>query len=113
MAPDNLPVRKSPSASPVTVFPTVSWPGERTFAVENEIQLVVHDAGAGFYIEEAKKNQGLGLVSMQERTHLVHGRFAVDSTPGKGTRVFAAVPFAAEKESAPETHKVDSAQEVA
>ena len=36
-------------------------------------------------------------MSMQERTNLVHGRFSVDSKPGKGTRIFAAVPFVAEK----------------
>ncbi len=72
------------------------------WAIEDEIQLVVRDAGAGFDVEEAKKNRGLGLVSMQERIHLVHGRFTVDSKPGKGTRIFAAVPFVPENESPPE-----------
>jgi hypothetical protein len=41
-------------------------------------------------------------VSMQERVNLVHGRFSVESKPGQGTRIFAAVPFAAENESSPE-----------
>jgi PAS domain S-box-containing protein len=72
------------------------------WAIEDEIQLVVRDAGAGFDVEEAKKNRGLGLVSMQERIHLVQGRFTVDSKPGKGTRIFAAVPFVPENESPPE-----------
>jgi signal transduction histidine kinase len=35
------------------------------YAIEEEIQLVVRDAGAGFDVEEAKRNRGLGLVSMQ------------------------------------------------
>jgi PAS domain S-box-containing protein len=86
------------------------------YAIEDEVQLVVRDGGAGFDFEEAKKNRGLGLVSMQERIHLVHGRFAVDSKPGKGTRVFAAVPFVAEEESSPEDaagKKAGSAQKVA
>jgi signal transduction histidine kinase len=61
--------------------------------------LVVRDGGAGFDVEEARKNRGLGLVSMQERINLVHGRFAVDSKPGRGTRIFAAVPFVSERES--------------
>jgi signal transduction histidine kinase len=65
--------------------------------VEEEIQLVVRDPGAGFNVEEARRNRGLGLVSMQERVHLVHGRFAVHSKPGEGTRVFAAVPFVPEE----------------
>jgi len=85
-------------------------------AIEEEVQLVVHDAGAGFDVEEAKKNRGLGLVSMQERIHLVHGRFAVDSRPGKGTRIFAAVPCVAENKSSPEDapgNKAGSAQQVA
>jgi PAS domain S-box-containing protein len=71
-------------------------------ATEEEVQLVVRDAGAGFDVEIAKKNRGLGLVSMQERVNLVHGRFSVESKPGQGTRVFAAVPFVAENESSPE-----------
>jgi signal transduction histidine kinase len=85
------------------------------WAVEGEIQLVVRDAGEGFDVEEAKKNRGLGLMSMQERIHLVHGRFAVDSKPGKGTRIFAAVPFVAENErsSEDEPGKRDSMREVA
>jgi PAS domain S-box-containing protein len=86
------------------------------YAIEDEIQLVVRDAGAGFDVEEAKKNRGLGLVSMQERIHLVHGRFAVDSKPGKGTRIFAAVPLVAENESLPEEaprRKAGTTQEVA
>jgi hypothetical protein len=53
---------------------------------------------------------------MQERIHLVEGRFAADSKPGKGTRIFAAVPFVVEKESSPEDapgKNAGSAQEVA
>jgi PAS domain S-box-containing protein len=86
------------------------------YAIEDEIQLVVRDDGAGFEVEEAKKNRGLGLVSMQERIHLVQGRFAVDSKPGKGTRIFAAVPFTAEDEGSSEDaagNKAGTAQEVA
>jgi hypothetical protein len=38
---------------------------------------------------------------MQERAHLVHGSFSVESKPGEGTRIFAAMPFVAEDESSP------------
>src|SRR5260370_30477470 len=62
-------------------------------AIEEEIQLVVHDAGAGFDVEEAKKNRGLGLVSMQERIHLVHARLPVASQSTEGTRIFAPARF--------------------
>jgi PAS domain S-box-containing protein len=86
------------------------------YAIEEEIQLVVRDRGAGFDVETAKRNRGLGLVSMQERIHLVQGRFAIDSKPGEGTRIFAAVPFVAEDESSPEDapgKKARRVQEVA
>jgi PAS domain S-box-containing protein len=98
----------------------VKYSGTNQFSValrgtEDEIQLAVWDAGAGFDVEEAK-NRGLGLVSMQERVHLVHGRFSVESKPGNGTRIFAAVPFVAENERSSEDvprKKTDSVQEVA
>ena len=60
------------------------------------VQLVVSDAGAGFDVEAAKMNRGLGLVSMQERVHLVHGTLSVESQPGKGTKILAVVPLADE-----------------
>ena len=66
--------------------------------VERAVELVVSDAGAGFDVEAAKKNRGLGLLSMQERIHLVNGTFSVESRPGLGTRIIAVVPFIAEKE---------------
>jgi PAS domain S-box-containing protein len=85
----------------------VKYSGTDQFSVDlsstgNQVQLVIQDAGAGFDIQEAKKNQGLGLVSMQERINLVHGSFSIESRPGKGTRIFATVPFVPENESAGE-----------
>jgi PAS domain S-box-containing protein len=71
-------------------------------ATKNLIQLVVYDEGKGFDVEAAKKNRGLGLVSMQERINLVNGTFSVESKPGKGTKISAAVPLVVEAESSPE-----------
>jgi signal transduction histidine kinase len=59
----------------------------------NEVLLEVIDSGVGFDVEDAKKNGGLGLVSMQERVHLVHGAFFVESAAGKGARIVAFVPL--------------------
>jgi signal transduction histidine kinase len=78
------------------------------------IKLVVYDEGAGFDVETAKKNRGLGLVSMQERINLVNGTFSVESKPGKGTKIFAAVPLVTEEESSTENapgHKPASMQQ--
>ncbi len=77
--------------------------------VEGAVQLMISDAGAGFDVEEAKKNRGLGLLSMQERIHLVHGTFSVESRRGHGTRIIAAVPFIAENEWSPEDGHVKEA----
>ena len=61
-------------------------------ATANEIRLEVKDAGLGFDVEKAKRNGGLGLVSMQERVHLVRGKLHVESAPGRGTKITAVVP---------------------
>ena len=79
----------------------MKYSGVNQFAVEltataGEIQLEVSDSGEGFDVEEAKKNRGLGLVSMQERVHLVHGMFSVESKPWEGTRIVAVVPLVQE-----------------
>jgi signal transduction histidine kinase len=73
----------------------------RTLA--KEVQLEVSDKGGGFDVEAAKFRAGLGLVSMQERVHLVHGRFSIESSPGKGTRVIATVPVVSEIAERPAT----------
>ena len=79
----------------------VKYSGTKQFKVQlegtaDQVQLVVSDAGAGFDVEEAKKDRGLGLVSMQERMNLVHGRFHIESKAGEGTIIIASVPLIAE-----------------
>lgn len=58
-----------------------------------ELVLEVKDNGVGFHLEEAlgkvTLERGLGLTSMEERTQLSGGEFAVESTPGVGTTVRA------------------------
>lgn len=71
-------------------------------ATAEEVYLQVTDGGAGFDVEETKRNRGLGLVSMRERVDLVHGRLAVESKPGTGTKVIAVVPLADENGHIPE-----------
>jgi PAS domain S-box-containing protein len=84
----------------------VKYSGVNRFAVEvsgmeDAVQLVVSDDGAGFNVEEAKKTPGLGLLSMQERIHLVHGNFTVESKPWHGTRVIVSVPVIAKNPEIP------------
>ncbi|HEY1992777.1 MAG TPA: PAS domain S-box protein [Edaphobacter sp.] len=54
-----------------------------------ELTLSVCDDGSGFDLQESKVAAGLGLISMRERIQLIGGEFAIDSTPGSGTRIWA------------------------
>jgi two-component system sensor kinase FixL len=59
-----------------------------TLGVEgDEICLAVTDNGRGFDPRPMQPQASLGLVSMQERARLAHGRISVQSSPGGGTRV--------------------------
>jgi PAS domain S-box-containing protein len=72
--------------------------GSKDFTVSlrgtpEQVRLEVKDGGAGFDTEAATQRQGLGLVSMHERVHLVKGVFHIESRPGQGTAVVASVPL--------------------
>ncbi len=78
----------------------VKHSGGRQFSVDlqgtpEQIQLEISDAGVGFNVEAATQNGGLGLVSMQERIHLVKGAFSIESK-NTGTKIIAIVPLVAE-----------------
>jgi signal transduction histidine kinase len=71
--------------------------GARHFEVQlwetsGEVHLTVSDSGVGFDPEVARKGRGLGLISMQERLHLVNGRISIRSEPKTGTVVSVRVP---------------------
>jgi PAS domain S-box-containing protein len=89
----------------------VKYSGASRFTVEvigfpGEVQLEIRDWGIGFDVEEAKRNRGLGLVSMQERVNLVGGRFSIESRPGEGTTILAIAPLVVEKETSIESETV-------
>jgi PAS domain S-box-containing protein len=79
----------------------VKYSGTTRYTVElngmaQAVQLIVSDSGAGFDVEATRENRGLGLVSMQERVHLVHGTLSIESQPEKGTKILVVVPLVAE-----------------
>jgi PAS domain S-box-containing protein len=91
----------------------VKYSGTSRYTVElrgmsDRIQLKVNDSGAGFDVEEARKNRGLGLASMQERVHLVSGSISVESKLGEGTTILVYVPIA-QNGSPPEESEVERA----
>jgi signal transduction histidine kinase len=60
-----------------------------------EIHLTVQDSGVGFDPQLTLNNQGLGLISMRERVHLVKGTFLITSKPQSGTEISVRVPLSA------------------
>jgi len=61
----------------------------------NGIGMKIKDDGKSFQVErvlQAKKNKRLGLLGMRERVEMVGGSFAVESAPGKGTRISVQIP---------------------
>ena len=62
------------------------------------LRLTVKDAGSGFDPKAIKGKGGLGLRSMEERTHLLGGKFRIHSD-AKGTEVMVEVPHSAQADS--------------
>jgi PAS domain S-box-containing protein len=87
------------------VHNAVKYSGVEKFEVsltgrEHDIQLRVHDSGAGFDAMLASIGHGLGLISMKERLRFVGGELSIDSKPGHGTTVLARVPRVEERSTA-------------
>jgi len=58
----------------------------------DHLLLTVADDGVGIDLAGINgKRVGLGLLSMQERAEAIGGRWQIESTPGKGTRVSVSV----------------------
>jgi signal transduction histidine kinase len=75
----------------------VKYSGVNQFEVSlecasQEIQLSVHDSGAGFDPKTTTAGHGLGLTSMKERLKLVSGELSIESKPHAGTTILARVP---------------------
>ena len=59
------------------------------------MSMKISDDGKSFPVQTvllARASQRLGLLGMRERLEMVGGRFKVESVPGKGTTITAAVP---------------------
>jgi signal transduction histidine kinase len=60
------------------------------------LNLSIMDNGVGFpweaFAAGKKKSQGIGLISMQERTNLISGTLEIASSPGNGTNITVRAP---------------------
>ena len=63
----------------------------------NEVCLSIRDYGRGFDLDAARVRGGLGILHMEERMRLIHGRLTVLSQPGSGTVVEACAPLRVER----------------
>ena len=59
-----------------------------------DLSLTVTDDGRGFDAAAGRRNDGIGLVSMEERARLVQGQVTIRSQPGNGTTITVRVPAA-------------------
>jgi PAS domain S-box-containing protein len=65
----------------------------RLLSTPNGVGVCIRDNGQGFSPDsDGVPSPGLGLISMEERVHLMKGVFRVRTQPGKGTEVHAWVP---------------------
>lgn len=64
---------------------------------DGEITLSIRDDGRGFEVPETLQavamGSSLGLLSIQERLHLIGGQLEIRSAPGLGTEILTSVPF--------------------
>ena len=57
------------------------------------VVLTIGDDGQGFDLAEARRGQGLGLISLYERVRLAGGRLTIDSQPQRGTDLSIVIPL--------------------
>ena len=64
--------------------------------IGDHVELTVTDDGWGFDLEAARREgSGLGLVSMEERAHVVGGDLQIITRPGQGTTIRVRIPAGA------------------
>ena len=72
----------------------------RLNGVDRALHLSISDMGVGFDQQRLSTRMGLGIRSMEERLHLIGGRFEIQSEPMGGTRIDVWVPVELENRRA-------------
>lgn len=65
----------------------------RLAAQIGEVALTIQDNGDGFDAQAVEEQHGLGLQLMRERVQELHGTFALETAPGKGTCIAVTLPL--------------------
>ncbi|HEX9116429.1 MAG TPA: PAS domain-containing protein, partial [Anaerolineae bacterium] len=58
----------------------------------DSVQVAVEDDGQGFDVQKALRSGRLGLLGMRERAEMAGGTLEIESSPGRGTTIYASVP---------------------
>jgi signal transduction histidine kinase len=61
----------------------------RVYQDGKKLIVLISDQGSGFDTRKLGMREGLGILSMEERVHLLGGQFKIHSEPGKGTQLEA------------------------
>jgi two-component system sensor histidine kinase UhpB len=61
------------------------------------LELSIHDDGQGFDLGEARRQGGVGLVSLDERVRLIGGSLRIETQPQHGTELRVSVPLGGAK----------------
>jgi signal transduction histidine kinase len=56
------------------------------------LRLTIKDFGVGFDPNAVRKSQGLGMISMEERTRILGGTFQVTTNVQRGTEIVIEIP---------------------
>jgi signal transduction histidine kinase len=75
----------------------------------DSLRIGVFDTGKGFSPGVASEKASLGLSGMRERAELLGGSLRIETGPGKGTRVQAALPLADKPLERRKAERIDSA----
>lgn len=59
----------------------------------HKLRLSIQDDGVGFDVRAVAGKGGLGLVSIEERTRLIRGRFSLRTQPGNGVHITIEAPL--------------------
>jgi signal transduction histidine kinase len=58
-----------------------------------ELSLILSDNGVGFDLSQNHASNGIGILSMKERTRMLYGTFEIRSEPMKGTQITVNIPL--------------------
>jgi PAS domain S-box-containing protein len=65
---------------------------------EGEIIFSIEDDGVGFDVIGAQSKKSFGILGMRERVFSMGGKFELDSSPGKGTKITVTLPYGETKD---------------